>query len=188
MTMPDGNDLLMGSGYPAAKFPTPGTTVAGVVVGQPRSQQQLDYATKKPEFWDDGRPKMQVVVNLRTDLRDPSVPHDDGMRSLYIKGKNLTQAVRHAVRSSGCSKLDSGGRLEITYTGDGVATNGKPPKEYAATYRAPVNADMSKVLRDTQAQADPDVIPPCPPGMDEVKWRDLDPDSRARIMAAFAAR
>lgn len=192
--MPDGNDLLMGNGFPALKFPTPGTSATGRVVGQPRSQQQHDFATKKPVFWEDGRPKMQVVINLQTDLRDPSVPFDSGMRSLYVKGKNQTAAVRAAVRESGAAKVAEGGTLTITYTGDGQPSGtGKPPKEWAARYVPPGGEGLAGIFAHAVAQPastanDPNVIPPCPQGMDEVKWRELDADGRARIQAALGIR
>lgn len=137
-TTPDPGTWLMGERIPAARFPTPGTTVTGTICEPPRVEQQRDYSTGEPMYWRDGSPRMQLVVTLQTDERDPEYPDDDGRRRLYVRGRMKT-AIRQAVKTSGATGLDVGGTLTITYTGDGTPTNPRfqPPKEYSAVYKPP---------------------------------------------------
>jgi hypothetical protein len=81
---------------------------------------------------------MQVLVQIQTTLRDPERPDDDGTRTLYIKGKELTNAIRAAVRASGANGIHTGGVLTVQYVADGPAEVGfNPPKLYAASYQPP---------------------------------------------------
>jgi hypothetical protein len=94
----DANDILMGSGTPGLKFEVVGTAHTGTVAASPH---RASRPTSVPRFRRPGptaRPKMQVLVQLKTTLRDPEKPEDDGTRTLYIKGKELTDAIRNAVR------------------------------------------------------------------------------------------
>lgn len=143
-------DLLKGGGK-SAKFTEIGDTVKGAVVSA-ESRQQTDYTSGEPLTWDDGKPRMQLVITLATDQRDPDDPTDDGHRNLYCKGK-LLDAVRNAINASG-SKLDEGGTLAVQYTGDGEPSNPRhnPPKMYAAEYVPPSKvAGAASLLGDTQA-------------------------------------
>jgi hypothetical protein len=100
------------------------------------ARQQTEFGTRKPLFWDDGRKRMQVVITLQTDERDDA--NDDGVRLLFVKGKNMTRAIRDAVRAAGCSSLDVGGKLAIRYVRDDESTGGRqPPKVYEAKYQPP---------------------------------------------------
>lgn len=146
------NDILMGSGAPSVKFPTVGTVITGTVVREPTSSQQTNFRTKVPEFWKDGSPKMQVIVQLQTNMRDPQQPEDDGTRSLYIKGKELTNAIRQAVRASGANGIHAGGTLTVAYIGDGPAPEGldEGPKLYSAQYQPPA-VSFSGVTAPTPA-------------------------------------
>jgi len=69
-------DLLEGGGK-SAKFETVGDTTKGQVVSA-ESRQQTDYTSGEPLTWDDGNPRMQLVITLATDERDPDDPTDDG--------------------------------------------------------------------------------------------------------------
>ena len=135
----DANSILMGSGAPAAKFHTIGTIITGTVTQEPEARQQTDFRTGVPETWKDGSPKMQILVQLSTALRDPQRADDDGTRTVYIKGKELTKAIRDAVRACGANGIHTGGSLTVQYIADGPAEPGleKGPKLYAAQYTAP---------------------------------------------------
>lgn len=134
----DPDDLLMGGGVPSCTFPEIGTTWKGQVLAK-ETQQQRDFQTGAPKFYDDGAPMQQVAITLQTDVRDPNIENDDGQRKLYVKSAMLA-AVRDAVRAAGAKTVEIGGTLAVQYTGDGVAkTRGQnPPKEYRAQYVAPV--------------------------------------------------
>lgn len=181
----DPNALLMGGGSPALKFETPGTTHTGTLVAEPTAQQQTDFRTKAPETWPDGSPKMQILVQLSTSQRDPSRPDDDGTRTLYVKGRELTNAIRAAVRASGANGLHTGGTLTVTYVGDGQAQAGfNPPKLYAAKYE-PSAASFAGVDTPAASSAPPAVS--CPPGVDPSMWAQLTPAQQQAVAAAHAS-
>jgi hypothetical protein len=130
----EANALLMGSGGAAVKFDNVGDTVVGHVVdAQPR--QDVDFRTKLPSTWEDGRPKMILVVTLQTDEQDSD--EDDGMRKVYARGAML-QAINAAVRRAGVRGLAYGGKLGIKFTGTEPTNMGSPKKLYSAKYEPPV--------------------------------------------------
>lgn len=137
--MKDEADLLLMGGGAAISFDVspPSPWHVGIVLRK-EATQQTEFRTKKPLFWDDGRKRMQVVVTLQTEERNTEDASDDGIRLLFVKGKNMTNAVRAAVKAAGCSSLEVGGRLGIRYTQDGPNEGGaQPPKEYQAKYEPP---------------------------------------------------
>lgn len=176
----DPNSILMGGGVASAKFENVGTTITGTIEDLTASQQ-TDFTTGELRTWPNGDPMMQVVVTLATDLRDPDVTDDDGLRKVYVKGKSLTAAVRDAVRRAGAKGLEPGGTLTVTYTGDGVAERRgiNPPKLYSATYAKPdpaaaANAALG-LAHTKEAAPAPAAAPAAAP--------EVDP----KLMAALAA-
>jgi len=135
----DSSQFLFGSATSSAKFPTVGTTVSGTITDRPTQSQQTDPADGSLKEWSNGQPMLQLIVKLQTGNPDLNDPDDDGVRALYVKGKNLTAAIRDAVKKAGAKSLEVGGKLSVTYTGDGEKTNKafNAPKEYSATYIAP---------------------------------------------------
>lgn len=139
-TAADALDFLMGSGT-SAKFPKVGHSYTGTVQSF-SLQQQRDYDTGAPLTWDDGSPKMQMVVELATDARGTfdsegnpqDVSNDDGARMLYVKA-NLQRAIKQAVRASG-SKFEAGGLLTVTRIKDAAKSNPrfKAPYDFEASY------------------------------------------------------
>lgn len=122
----------------------PGASITGTVLDM-KEVQRTNYDTKKPEFWDNGDPKMQYRVTLQTQLRDPANPHDDGKRDLYLDGrrkpndngtKSRLYAVLEAVReATGGQNLQRGGTLTVTWV-SGMGFSGDP-RNYEATYVPP---------------------------------------------------
>jgi len=143
----EANDILMGGGVASAKFPIIGTKVAGQIVRGPDARQQTDIETGMPLTFASGDPRMQVVVQLQTNDRDPSDADDDGVRGLYIKG-NMLNAIRDAVKKVGAKGLEMGGYLAVEYVADGERKNKAfdPPKLYAAIYAAPSVTAANEVL------------------------------------------
>jgi len=129
--------FLSGGGAPAAKFAEHGATVKGTVVSA-ELKQQTDPADGSVKTWQDGSPRMQVVVTLSTDERDPAIDDDDGTRRVFMKG-NMLKALKDALRQAGSKTIEPGGQIAIRYTGDGEKTNPaySAPKLYAAQYKAP---------------------------------------------------
>jgi hypothetical protein len=142
MTTQTVEDFLSGGGAPTAKFPTPGTLVKGTVQSAVVSQQTDIDGTLKT--WDDGNPRMQIVVTLATDDRDASIDNDDGTRRLFIKGQMLS-ALKDALRIAGVKTLEEGGTLGVQYKEDGEQKRAgfNAPKVYVAQYRAPVASSVS---------------------------------------------
>lgn len=149
----DANALLMG-GSTSAKFDTVGDKVVGIIAEPPTTEQERDLDSREPKTWSDGQPKMQVIVVLQTDESDPENPSDDGRRRLYVRA-NLRNAIRDAVRRAGASGLAVGGKLEVTYVGDGEASKRgwNPPKQYGAVYTPPETAAANAALGVTPAAA-----------------------------------
>lgn len=157
-------DDFFAGGAVSAKFDTVGVTIGGTItrVGEP--MQQRDFTTQALKTWDDGRPMMQLPVDVATDQRDPDVPDDDGTRTFYIRGE-MQKAVRQALRQGGAKGLREGGALSITYSGDGpVKQRGmNPPKLYTATYSPPAVAHADQFVNDSGtatngAAAAPDLL------------------------------
>lgn len=137
----DPNNILMGGGIPSAKFEELGTTRKGVITNV-ESVQQRDYDNDELLFWDDGQPRMQVVVTMATDDRDPDVEDDDGIRKLYIKGQ-MTKAVRDACRKAGSpGGLELGGTLAVKWDHslEPKKKGMSGAKQYVAQYARPVHA------------------------------------------------
>lgn len=126
--------LMGGEKIASAKFPSVGTSVTGRITEPPVLRQQTRFEDNSPLFWEDGTPRMQLVVTLATEQRDPADPKDDGRRRVYVKGA-MQKAVRTAVQASGAPDLQVGGTLTVTFTGYGEPKGNLPaPKAYSATY------------------------------------------------------
>jgi hypothetical protein len=165
-TSTDPNAWLMGGSVPSAKFETHGDTVTGVITDTPEVRPQTDFDSGQPLFWDDGKPKMQLVVTLATDQRDPGNADDDGTRRVYVKGK-LQQAVAQAVRKAGAKGLEVGGTLTVTYVGDDEPKRKgmSGAKLYTAEYTAAASAFLAtgELPAQPQPAPAPAAAPPVPP-------------------------
>lgn len=139
-------DFLFGGGGKAFKFDEIGDTVEGRIEDV-KVAQQTSMETNEPLTWSDGRPRNQLVVTLRTELRDDN--DDDGIRMLYAKGGNyevasgtgtsMKDAISDALRKAQSKTIDEGGWLKVGYTGEGKKTNRgfSAPKLYRAQYEPP---------------------------------------------------
>lgn len=170
----DTNDFLLGGGGTSARFDNVGDSITGTVEST-EVKQQTDIGSGAPLTWDDGSPRMQLVVRLKTAQRDPEVEDDDGVRALYVKGskkagsRSLHDAVASAVRAAGAKGLEVGGTLSVTFTGEEAsATRGfNPRKLYAATYAVPDKAAatgeyLGTAQQQPAQQAAPTVAQPAP--------------------------
>lgn len=111
----DPNSFLMGGGVPSAKFKNHGDEVWGVIVDA-SVRQQTDFETNEPLYWQDGTPRMQLVITLKTEQHEG--PDDDGQRRVYAKGKMLN-TIREAVKKAGAEGIAEGGKLLVRYVSDG---------------------------------------------------------------------
>jgi hypothetical protein len=179
----EANDFLLAGGVASAKFETPGTTVSGKIARPPEVQQQREIDTGKPKFWDDGKPRQQLVIHLQTADRAADDPDDDGVRAVYVRG-NMLRAVREAVRKSG-AKLEPGGELTVTYAADGErkATGFNPPKLYSAAYVPPAQAAVAEMVAGPAAPAGP--APDLPPGVTPEQWAALNQEQKEALAKVF---
>ena len=83
-------DSVMQGGSPGLfdKNDPVGTSHQGEITGI-EAQQQTDFQTGAPLFYPNGNPKPQVVIHLKTGLRDPERNYDDGVRAFYCKGYSI---------------------------------------------------------------------------------------------------
>jgi hypothetical protein len=194
MTQQTAETFLLGGGGKSAKFENVGDSVTGTIASPPEVKQQTKMGTGDPLTWDNGDPKMQLVVALQTTLREDS--DDDGIRNLYVKGskkpesQSLHAAVAGAVAAAGAKGLDIGGTLTVTYIGNGVSTTVgfNPPKKYQATYKAPDASEFLGTAQtpqgtvntqtgEIQQQAAAPAAGPTPEQVAAVKAAGLDPAS-----------
>jgi hypothetical protein len=131
---------LFDSSSKGVKFDVVGTTVTGTVKSAPRERQQTKFGSQDPDFWPNGDPKMQILVDLQTDERADA--NDDGERTLYVASKNMKRAISDAIRAVGAPDLQPGGVLTVQYVGNDPASKNpqNPAKLYAAQYTAPTSA------------------------------------------------
>lgn len=114
-------EQFLSGGAPTQKFPREGFKWGGTVESWEMAQQ-TDMDTGELLFWNDGKPRMQLVMNMQgeatgitweTNLyKEVALPDDDGSRRLYVKG-NLQKAVAKAIKDSG-GQLESGAYCEVT--------------------------------------------------------------------------
>lgn len=210
------NNLLMSGGIKSIKWKDEpvGYTVIGTIVDQPKVEQMTKFDSTELDFWPSGDPKMQIVVTLQTDLRDPSDATDEGKRKLHISPR-MMKPVREAIQRVGAPGLAIGGRLAVRRTGGTGATGS--PFEFAAEYGAPAvdpgsllggNAPAAQAAPMLTTQAAPAAAaapaapapsaaaqslgltgpatpPPAPAGIDPEKWAALPPAQQQAVLAAM---
>ncbi len=122
--LPEANDLLVGSSVPTLSFKDTavGEGYEGTVVSA-RTVQVRNYEDPtKLEYWDDGKPKLQIEVTLATDYANPADPDDDGQRRVFLFGQKL-RAAQDEFRKKGLKKLEAGYHFKITLTGTKPSQN-----------------------------------------------------------------
>lgn len=122
--LPEASDLLVGSSTPTLSFKDTavGEGFEGTVISA-RTVQVRNYEDPtKLEFWDDGKPKLQIEVTLATDYADPTDPDDDGSRRVFLFGQKL-RAAQDEFRKKGLKKLEAGYQFKITLTGTKPSQN-----------------------------------------------------------------
>lgn len=128
-------------GAKAFQFDNIGDTVSGEIVEMVK-RQQTSLSTGEKLTWDDGSPRMMLVVTLQTDMVSDD---DSGERTVYVrggrfeiakgKGTSMKDAISEALRSEGLRAPRLGDILSVAYTGDGKGKKGyTPPKLYTAGY------------------------------------------------------
>lgn len=153
---------FLSGGLVSAKFPEVGFTVTGTVVDF-RMQQQRDYDSGEPLVWNDGSPRMQLVVDLQCEptgvtweglhRRQVAIPNDTGMRALYVKG-NLQKAVAQALRDADNAQFEIGGTLVVQRIQDGDQPDKKKaaPMQFRAAWQAPTPQSQATGFLESDAE------------------------------------
>ena len=137
MSYDDANQALMGGGGRSASFKQHGDQVWGEIVSY-ELRQQMDFDDGSPLVWDDGKPRMQVVISLQTDLREDE--EDDGVRRVYVKiPSQMRQAMQKAVVKAGAKGIVEGGKFLVRYMSDGEPKKKgmSGQKQYFCKYEPP---------------------------------------------------
>lgn len=144
---------LFDSSSKGLKFDQIGVSHTGTVKSAPRERQQTKFGSQDPDFWPNGDPKMQILVDLQTDRRDD--PNDDGERTLYVASGNMKRAISDAIRAAGAQDIQPGGVLTVQYVGNDPASKNpaNPAKMYAASYTAPTSAFVAAAPAASAAPA-----------------------------------
>lgn len=153
------DDFLFGTKIPSAKFPTPGTVVRGTIEGTPEMQQQTNMDGEL-QFWDDGKPRMQMVAVLQCEIaenpadfedglveRDSELgDEDEGQRRLYVKGE-LQKAMKLAIRKAKLSSVADldGMEIVVTHTNSKKIGKAKYPTKF---YEVELSKGTSKEVAD----------------------------------------
>jgi hypothetical protein len=110
----DDLDRMLSGGAKGAKFEKPGDTITGIV-DEVLVRQATEYGTGKPQTFDNGDPREQIVVIIRAEGLTPEDENDDLFRAIYIKGwGQQRRAFIQAVRDGG--KPVQGSRFTATFT------------------------------------------------------------------------
>lgn len=151
--LPGVDDLLAGSGSPSLSFKDVevGHSYEGTIT-ELRAVQVRNYEDPtKLEYWDDGKPKMQIEVTLQTDYADASDPDDDGKRRVFLFGQKL-RAAKEELAKKGFKTFEIGMGFKITLSGTKPSQNKRynDVKLYdielsAATTRPAVDEVMASV-------------------------------------------
>jgi hypothetical protein len=130
----------------AAKMPNIGDSVEGTIKAQqtpegPKAatvRQATEFGTNLPATWSDGRPKMEMVINLQT--QESTGPDDDGTRVLYVSKIAMRNAIAQALVQANVRAIEISGWLKITRTADTPSGKGNPSQGFTAEYKAPTGA------------------------------------------------
>jgi hypothetical protein len=136
------------AGSPAFGFNQIGARVQGYVVAEPTVKPQMKFdgsgkPTDIPDTWTSGDPKMKVIIQLQTQLRDPEMEEDDGVRGVYAVISNSEgscfRAIKDAIKAAGRKDIEVGGFLDVWYAGDDPKSSNprNPRKLYGAQYQPP---------------------------------------------------
>ncbi|MFE7797017.1 hypothetical protein [Nocardia sp. NPDC057440] len=165
MTQPNQNrsadDLLFGGGAPSVSFRNIGDSIEGTVVVKDTAHKTT-FGTRDLEYYEDGSPKLQVVLTLQTTLRDPEKVSDDGQRRLFFPPQMKNELGR-VLREMGVKSLPLGTWIRVTHTHQ-TPSKGQPRKEYKVEVRLPADNAIAEAVSTPapQVQQAPVTVPTPP--------------------------
>ena len=124
----------LASGGTYLKWEHPGTTYTGIIIDV-AMRQSRKYESTELDAWDDGTPKLQVVLTLATDYRDQAQQDDDGTRMISINlWSGQKKALVAACKAAGVGEPQVGQRFTATHV-SGIG-NAKAPRVFEYTLTA----------------------------------------------------
>ena len=124
----------LASGGTYLKWEHPGTTYTGIITDV-TMRQSRKYESTELDAWDDGTPKLQVVLTIATDYRDQSQQDDDGTRMASINlWSGQKKALVAACKAAGVTEPQTGQRFTATHV-SGIG-NAKAPRVFEYTLTA----------------------------------------------------
>ena len=118
-------DLRKGTKWWGGEGVGVGDQLVGTVISA-GIEQQRDFDSNAPLEWDNGDPRMESVVVVQTDLRDPDSDDDNGERALHLRGGNYEaaegtglageKALLEAIKKSGL-RCEKGVKITARITG-----------------------------------------------------------------------
>lgn len=119
------DELNKGAGRFLKWGDAPGVTYNGVIAAA-ELRQATKFGTTDPDTWDNGDPKLQIVLTLQTEYRDADDPDDDGLRRVVINAwSGQKQALLKACREAGVREPEPGMQFTATWK-SGVGTAASP--------------------------------------------------------------
>lgn len=137
-----GPSLFKGSTDLKGLADVPGATFQGIVAKQAVAEQQLDFKTKFPKFFQDGRPMVQIKVALDV---APSSRHPEGRATWFLKGEEIGELARAMDAAGVPAELipagpEVGAAVQVTYIGDRPNAGGYATKVRQIVYVRPDGA------------------------------------------------
>lgn len=136
-----------------------GAKVEGTVESV-ETMQVMDFQTKQPDYWANGKAKQQIHIVLQTAL-PPVDEDDDGRRSLWIKGWGVQlKALRDAAKAAGVTAPKKGDYMTAQYIGLGQRGNApQAPKLYKYTITPGTQASVNDLVSGSNQPAAPFTAP-----------------------------
>lgn len=134
----------------AFQFDRIGDTVSGEIIEMVK-RQQTSLSDNTKLYWDDGSPRMMLVITLQT---DDVTDEDNGERTVYVRGgrfevasgrgSSMKDAIADALKQENLRAPRIGDKLTVAYSGEGKGKKGyTPPKLYTAGYQKSVSQEAS---------------------------------------------
>lgn len=170
--MSEMNDFFeSGPSVPSVSWKTArrGESITGVLVKPHETRQQTSMEDNTPLFWQDGKPRTQAVLTLKTEYTkneftsenfqtraeaDPEFK-DDGVRALFVSGASLPKALKTAMRAARATKPEVGATITVTLKArTPVAGKSYSANDFEVTYQGPTEASR-KVVAAWEAENAP---------------------------------
>jgi len=162
MTTQTANDLLMGGGgAPSANFKSEGASITGRIVAISEPYLEREYDPNAPgqgklkTFPKSGDPIMTFNFDVATDLRDPSIDDDDGVRRVYMDGARIKKAFREHLRAIGAPGLEVGGQITLTVTHYDTPGDYRSGKNWRVEYTPPAKGAAANSVLGVAPAATP---------------------------------